>query len=237
MPQTQIYTKKAQIHIVPEGTVDSYEAPTDGATAFLAEIGDEVISPQGDNYVPMEHRGDFLSGDENVGPLPVSCNFRVRLKGSGAAGTAPEFRQALLASGMRESVVAGASVTYYPYSFFDGATDSGPPVTANPDQSYSLSVYENGVRYAIKGGFSNMTLEASVGGGETWIRELHVQRCVRTGRGCFASDCVPLVRYDHPACVPGSDLGNELRRLVLRQGCHRSEPGPREPDPDGAGRE
>jgi hypothetical protein len=60
---------------------------------------------------------------------------------------------------MEETVNAAVSVVYTPLSVFNGTG-------GNPGQSYSVSVLENGVRYAIHGAFGNFTLTAGVGGGE-----------------------------------------------------------------------
>lgn len=164
MPQTQIYTQLAQVHLVVEATVDTHVVPTDnGANMFLAEIPDVPLTLEGENYRPNYTRSDFLNMDEVPGPMTGSLNFRVPLKGSGSAGTAPEFSTALLACAMRQSIVAATSVSYYPWHLFAGATDAGPPATTDPGQSYSVNILENGVRWSIKGAFGTFTLSAEVG--------------------------------------------------------------------------
>lgn len=165
MPQTQLYTKKAYIAMIPETTVDTYLVPAN-TDIFLAELNDELFTLDGPNYEPSEARPDFLLTDENVGPIRPTVGFRVRLKGAATAGTAPEYRHALLASGLRESIVAATSVTYYPFSTFDGATAAGPPATENPSQSYSLVIWEAGQLYKFKGGFCNVQFTGNVGAGE-----------------------------------------------------------------------
>ena len=162
MAQPQIYARKAQIHLDDEGTVDTYSGPGgSGTDMFLAE--NVTYTVEGDNYVPSYVRADYLGMDESPGMMSATCSFEVPIKGSGTAGTAPEFSKALLGCGMRQSIVSATSVTYYPYSVFDGGTAVGPPATTNPAQSYSVSFLVNGIRYSLKGGFGTMTIRAEVG--------------------------------------------------------------------------
>lgn len=166
MAQTQLYTKRAQITIQEETTVDTYVAPAgDGTGMFVAEISDNPLQLDSSNYESNEHRGDSLEMDENPGPASATISFRCRIKGEGVTDATPEFNQALLGCGLRQSVSSGAT-QYYPYWTFDSANDAGPPVTDNPAQSYSVSVIESGVRYAIKGAFGDFVLSGTVGGGE-----------------------------------------------------------------------
>ena len=164
MPQSQIFTKKAQIFVTPESTVDTYETQA-AADGFIGEIEDNPLQLDSPNYEPNEHRGDFAEMDENPGPASATIAFRCRLKGASVQGQAPEFRNALLGCGARESIESNV-VTYYPWSIFGGATDVGPPATEDPSQSYSVTILEDGVAYAIKGAFGNFTISGSVGGGE-----------------------------------------------------------------------
>jgi len=155
MAQSQIYAKKAQIHLVVEATVDTYVAPTgSGSGMFLAQ--NVRISYQGDNYVPAYIRGDYLQPAESPGMLSGTIAFEVPIKGSGTAGPAPEFGEALKACGMKETTVPATSVSYVPHSVFDGSS-------GNPGQSYSISVLINGTRHSIKGAFGTWTLKAEVG--------------------------------------------------------------------------
>jgi hypothetical protein len=166
MAQTQLYTKRAQICIKEETTVDTYVGPAgDGSGMFVAEIADSPMTMDSSNYEPNEHRGDSLEMDENPGPASATISFRCRIKGEGVTDATPEFNQALLGCGLRQSVSTGAS-QYYPFWTFDSANDVGPPITDNPAQSYSVTVLESGVAYAIKGAFGDFTLSGSVGGGE-----------------------------------------------------------------------
>lgn len=76
--------------------------------------------------------------------------FDVKIKGSGAAGTAPEFGPLLQACGCGETVVASTSVTYAPAS-------SGI-------KSVYLELYEDGKLYEFGGVRGDVTLKAEAGG-------------------------------------------------------------------------
>jgi len=155
MAQTQLYTKKAQVFVVEEATQDTYQ--TQGATdAIFAEIPDAPITINSSNYEPTTVRGDFLLQDEIPGAASATVNFRVPLHGSGTAGTAPEFGEALKACGFEETTVATTSVTYTPLSTFDG---SG----GNPGPSYSVTVIVDGLAFRVKGAFGNVVFEGTVG--------------------------------------------------------------------------
>lgn len=77
-----------------------------------------------------------------------SVSFDVELKGSGAAGTAPEIGQLLRACSMDETIVPSTSVTYAPVS--------------SSQESITLYYYEDGVLHIITGarGTCSITLES-----------------------------------------------------------------------------
>jgi len=157
MPQTQLYTKKAQVFLIEETTVDTYLVQT-AASAILAEIPESPLTLESNNYEPTTVRGDFLSSDETPGMTEGTISFRVPMHGDGGtvAGVAPEYQEALKACGMSEVVDPGVSVTYHPLSTFDGAG-------GNPGQSYSVTVVEDGVAYRLKGCFGNVVFNGTVG--------------------------------------------------------------------------
>jgi len=75
--------------------------------------------------------------------------FDVELKGSGAAGTPPEFGELLQACGMLETIVAGTSVTYTP------ASSSIPSLT--------MALYEDGMINKIWGARGDVKLVMNQG--------------------------------------------------------------------------
>jgi len=96
MAQAQIYWKKAQVAVIEETSQDTYLAP-DAASVVLAR--DVTLTFDGSNFDPQYVRADLLNMDETPGPIGISMNFKLPLKGSGAAGTAPEFGEILKAWG------------------------------------------------------------------------------------------------------------------------------------------
>lgn len=79
----------------------------------------------------------------------VSFNFAAEVKGSGAAGTAPEIGQLLRACGFDETIVASTSVTYAPVST---ALESG----------YAY-IYEDGKLIKVGGCRGNVTFSGEAG--------------------------------------------------------------------------
>lgn len=77
-------------------------------------------------------------------------SFDVEIKGSGTAGTAPEWGVLLQACGMEETVVAVTSVTYTPTS---DPTDH---------KSVTFYVFEDGLRYKITGARGSFTASLAV---------------------------------------------------------------------------
>lgn len=79
----------------------------------------------------------------------ISVTFAAEVKGSGAAGTAPELGALLRACGLGETIVASTSVTYAPVS-------SG-------QESATLYVYEDGKRIIVTGCRGNVSFAMAAG--------------------------------------------------------------------------
>lgn len=86
----------------------------------------------------------------------AAIEFDVELRGSGSAGTAPEFGKLLKACGFAETVVASpASVTYLPTSLRGGTPVSVPTLT--------LGGYVDGILKKIWGARGDVSLKLKVG--------------------------------------------------------------------------
>ena len=92
-----------------------------------------------------------------AGPKIGKISFKIELKGSGAAGTAPEYGECLKAAGMSETIVAVTSVTYKP---------------SDQASTYTLAVYEDGVKYFIAGACG--TVKFSCKHGEIMVAEFEM---------------------------------------------------------------
>jgi hypothetical protein len=155
MAQSQLFIPKAQIHLIEESSQDTYSAPGgSGANMFLAE--ELTFTVESEEWEPAYAREDFLMMDMVPGTASATISFRLALRGGGAAGTAPEFSEALKACGYELNNTPSVSDVYTPLSVFDGTG-------GNPGPSYSVSILENGVRYAIAGAFGNVVFTAEVG--------------------------------------------------------------------------
>lgn len=175
MAQTQNYTRKAQIHIVEESSQDTYSGPGgSGTNIILGTVSDTPMTLNSENYVPAYSRADFLSMDEVPGSCWASLNFQLPLKYSGTAGTAPEIDEFLKACGLKVTNTPGTSDVYTPLSTFDGAG-------GNPGPSYSCTILEDGVAWAIKGAFGTFSFTATPG-------EPVMLDCVMTGAYVAVAD-------------------------------------------------
>lgn len=88
---------------------------------------------------------------QQFGGRTASLSFSCELKGSGTAGTAPEIAKALIACGMRETIVADTSVTYQP----DTEADE------NGLRSCTIYYYQDGKLKKLLGARGQVTLEGS----------------------------------------------------------------------------
>jgi len=161
MAQTQIVTKKAQVHLVVEATENTYVAPANNGTGmFMCEINDSPMTLNSSNSQPNYTRSDYLAMDAKPGTVNATLQFRVPLAYSGTAGTAPKSDVVFLACGLK-NVDTGTTNTYGPISTYTGA--QSPASTFLPGASYSCSILESGIRYAISGAQGTFTISAEAG--------------------------------------------------------------------------
>ena len=129
--------------------------PTPVGTDAVPMIGDATLSAVTENgeIVPIDA---FLDGYNHVeGTLFLTMSFSAMLKGSGAAGTAPEIGPLLKACGMSETVDAGVSVTYAPASVFNAA----------PGYHSATLYLDDGVhQWQIHGCYGTWSLESGIAG-------------------------------------------------------------------------
>jgi hypothetical protein len=143
-----------------EAVAYTYNEPGSGNVFPAFDIN---VSFAGDGYQRKETRPILDKAPEIPGPAEGTISFKVLDVGGAAAGTAPYFKEALYGCGLRSLITSVTSVVFEAWSTFDGATAAGPPVLQNPFQSYSISVWEDGVRYALKGAMGNMVMRCKMG--------------------------------------------------------------------------
>ncbi|MFH2098173.1 MAG: phage tail tube protein, partial [Pseudomonadota bacterium] len=142
-----LITKKAQI----AAKVESVEGTAETLTATEAILaGGWEFDPE----IEMQERpavsASLSSFAKVAGGRKVKISFKTELKGSGAAGTAPEVSALLQACGLSETISAGVSVAYAP------ASSSIPSIT--------IGAYCDGKRYLAAGCRGNVKLDAKAGG-------------------------------------------------------------------------
>ncbi len=135
--------------VILAGIESSYgtQATLTGTDAVLVES--PSWSHEGARMVERNNVKGSLAKDKSVfaGTLK-QVTFDVELKGSGAAGTAPEIGVLLRACGMAQTIVASTSVTYRPASTAHG--------------SATIMYYSDGIRHVLTGcrGTVSFSLEA-----------------------------------------------------------------------------
>lgn len=133
-----------------ESTYNTDPTPTASDDAILVEnlqIGRPVEIVERNEDIGNNSLSPFRP---IVGRYYGQVSFDVELKGSGAAGTAPDLGVLLLACGFDETVVASTSVTY-------------APVSTSMD-SITLYLYRDGVRHRFTGCRGNVAFRFPAGG-------------------------------------------------------------------------
>ena len=142
-----LLTRKRVILVEAES---SYGADPGMAASTVVLVTDLSITPQSSDVVNRDVVRPFLGSSEQLlANTRVECTFSVELAGSGTAGQAPRYGDALKACGLSEVVVSNTSVTYAPVS----------------SSFSSITIHYNidGVRHIVSGCRGNVTLSAEVG--------------------------------------------------------------------------
>ena len=157
-------TLRGHVSIKAESAVDTFTATSVSGFVLAQNIAYSIL--EGTAYERSELRGNFNKMDPIPGPAGAQISFEVPLKGNGTAGQAPDYGIALIGCGFREVYTSGTSVAYKLWSTYDGAQTGTLPsgtLTTNPGPSYTVEFEEDGVRYALKGGWGNVSIEGEVG--------------------------------------------------------------------------
>lgn len=123
------------------------------ADVILAE--NFVWSPKYGNSENAGMNGTFSKEPGASGTQAVEFSFDVNLKGSGTAGTAPNWRSAMMSCGMSETIVGGTSVTYAfasPESYFTYGFEVPGLGGAGEDLIFRATGCQCGWKFAWKGG-------------------------------------------------------------------------------------
>lgn len=123
------------------------------ADVFLAQ--DFTWSPKYGNSENGGMNGTFSKEVGASGTQAVEFSFKVALKGSGTAGTAPEWRDAIMSTGMSETIVGGTSVTYAfasPESYYTYGFEVPGLGGAGEDLIFRAAGCQCGWKFSWKGG-------------------------------------------------------------------------------------
>lgn len=100
---------------------------------------------------PVVRGGSIGKASPLFGGSLFGLQFDVEVKGSGTAGTAPEYGPLLRSCGFGQAIVASTSVTYNPTSTFGTNT------------SCTIYYWQDGLRYRLTGCRGNVTFRGTVG--------------------------------------------------------------------------
>ena len=142
-----LLTRKRVILIEAES---SYGTDPGMASSTVVLVTDLSITPQSSDVVNRDVVRPFLGASEQLlANTRVECTFSVELAGSGTAGAAPRYGDALKACGFAEAIVSNTSVTYTPVS--------------SSFSSISIHYNVDGVRHIVTGCRGTFTVNAEVG--------------------------------------------------------------------------
>ena len=140
-------TRKSVILIESEST---YGTGPSMAASTVVLVRDLSITPQSSDVVNRDVVRPYLGASEQLlANTKVECTFSVELAGSGTAGTAPRYGDALKACGFSETIASGTSVTYAPVS--------------SSFSSITIHYNVDGVRHIVTGCRGSFVINAAVG--------------------------------------------------------------------------
>lgn len=120
------------------------------AAAVLFRAGEYSPSPNVEMLERFIRDGSFSQFPKIPARRSAELSFSCELKGSGAAGTAPDISILLQACGLTETIVAATSVTYGPTSDFTLL------------KTISIVVYKDGLRILFMGCIGNFTIRVGL---------------------------------------------------------------------------
>ena len=140
-------TRKRVILIESEST---YGTGPSMAASTVVLVRDLSITPQSSDVVNRDVVRPYLGASEQLlANTKVECTFSVELAGSGTAGTAPRYGDALKACGFSETIASNTSVTYAPVS--------------SSFSSITIHYNVDGVRHIVTGCRGTFVINAAVG--------------------------------------------------------------------------
>lgn len=142
-------TRKTVLLAKKETTYGQDASPVGSANGLLIE--DLEIEPIAELLQRNFYKNSFSRQAPITGMAYSQLTFKIELKGSGAAGTAPAIGKLLKACGMSETIDSGVSVTYAPESDDDNV------------DSLTLYIYRDGVLHIMLGARGTWAMDLQAG--------------------------------------------------------------------------
>jgi len=170
-----------------ESAYNTDPTPTEGANAILVE--NLAWAPEGARQIERQAiRSSIGKLKQLYGGTLISLTFDAEIKGSGAAGTAPEMGILFRGCAMGETIVASTSVAYSPVS--------------TGHESVTFYYYQDGTLLKVTGARGNMTASLAAG---------NVGKCSFTFTGHLVSVTdVALASPTYNSAVPGVNIGTSF---------------------------
>ncbi len=184
---TPLLTRLGQLAIEKEGTSGTAET-IEAADAFEAfDITLDIDDPALERNTTTKI---LQKSTPAMGGMLMSSSFSVYLKGSGAAGTAPAFGDALQSCWLKETVTGSTSVAYVTSS------------TTSEAETATVKQFLDGKYKTAKGCVHNLTISGEAGGLVT---------CTFEGNGIFeASGDLALLSPTYQTTVPQACINTSL---------------------------
>lgn len=144
-----LMTRKTVLLAKKETTYGQDASPVGSADGLL--VSDLTIEPSAELLQRDYNKNSFTRQAPVMGAKRNQLSFKIELKGSGAAGTAPAIGKLLKACGMSEAVSEGVSVTYAPESD-DASVDS-----------LTFYVHKDGIKHIVTGARGTWTMDLRAG--------------------------------------------------------------------------
>ena len=146
-----LLTRKRVILIEAES---SYGTGPSMASSTVGLVTDLSITPQSSDVVNRDVVRPYLGASEQLlANTRVECTFSVELAGSGTAGAAPRYSDAIKACGFSEAIVSNTSCTYAPVS--------------SSFSSITIHYNVDGIRHIVTGCRGSFVINAEVGSIQT----------------------------------------------------------------------
>ncbi len=110
---SELLTRKSQLAVEEEAVEGTAETIVAADAVHASEI---KVTPEVEAIDRNLASASLSPIGKIVGGISAKASFEIELKGSGTAGTPPEFSSLLKACGFAETIVASTSVTYLPAS-------------------------------------------------------------------------------------------------------------------------